>query len=114
MLSYQLMPSTLAVYPAYGSIVTTSTAPVGSCGEAIQVGSLQLGSRESTVVLLGHLTLVTTLFGACRVAHLRLLMVSIDNPRLRELVGAHTRFLSSRDLVILVNQEFQGCQQTFL
>ena len=66
------------------------------------------------MVLLRHLTLVATFLGACRVAHLRLLMVSIDYPRLRELVGARTRFLSGRDLVILVDQEFQGCQQTFL
>jgi hypothetical protein len=41
-------------------------------------------------------------------------LVSIDYSRFRELVGAHTRFLGGRDLVILVDQEFQGCQQTFL
>jgi hypothetical protein len=66
------------------------------------------------VVLLRHLTFVATFFGTCRVAKLRLLLISIDYPRFRELVGAHTRFLSGRDLVILVDQEFQGCQQTFL
>jgi hypothetical protein len=107
MLSYQA----LAIDPTQRQVVT----PVGSChGEAIQVGRLQLRTWEPAVVLLRHLTLVATFFGACRVAQLGLLLVSIDYPRFRELVGTHARFLSCGDLVILVDQEFQGCQQTFL
>jgi hypothetical protein len=107
MLSYQ----PLAVDPTQRQVVTT----VGSYdGEAIQVGGFQLGPREPAVILLRHLTLIPTFFGACRVAQLRLLLVSVDYPRFRELVGAHARFLGGRDLVILVDQEFQGCQQTFL
>jgi hypothetical protein len=106
-LSYQA----LAIDPTQRQVVTT----VGSYdGEAIQVGRLQLGTWEPAVVLLRHLTFVPTFFGACWVAQLRLLLVSIDYSRFWELVGAHARFLGGRDLVILVYQEFQGCQQTFL
>jgi hypothetical protein len=111
LLPVMLTDQPLAVDPTQRQVVT----PVGSChGEAIQVGGFQLGPREPAVVLLRHFTFVATFFGACRVAQLRLLLVSIDYPRFRELVGAHARFLSGRDLVILVDQEFQGCEETFL
>jgi hypothetical protein len=111
LLPVMLVYQALAVDPTQCQVVT----PVCSYhGETIQVGRLQLRTWEPAMVLLRHLTFVATFFGACLVAQLWLLLVSIDYPRFRELVGAHARFLSGRDLVILVDQEFQGCEETFL